>query len=306
MKYEKVIIFLLILFSISYYIEFELYPMISNNLKMYLLMGLMWVPTLTVIIVNKLFFNEKVFTKEYGFRINFSKWLVIGAIIPLILILLTILVSLQILGVSLGSYKDFLLNISNIEEVKEIPETVLLVSTLLNGLFIGLSLNAFFAFGEEFAWRGFLQKELEGIGFWKSSFFIGIIWGLWHAGLIYHGYNFPNHPKIGIVFMTIGCAFFGIILSFFRKKSGSVITPALAHGVFNAFAGLTIVFINIKPNLKLIGHTVNYHELVTGVFGLIGIGVYLLVCIFLIITDKKPESIEYEEDILTNEKYMDY
>ena len=40
-------------------------------------------------------------------------------------------------------------------------------------LIAGVTVNAVAGFGEELGWRGFLQKELAFLGFWRSSLLIG-------------------------------------------------------------------------------------------------------------------------------------
>jgi membrane protease YdiL (CAAX protease family) len=65
---------------------------------------------------------------------------------------------------------------------------------VLQALIAGVTINAVSGFGEELGWRGFLQRELVHLGFWKSSICVGLIWGLWHAPLILQGHNHPSHP----------------------------------------------------------------------------------------------------------------
>jgi membrane protease YdiL (CAAX protease family) len=61
--------------------------------------------------------------------------------------------------------------------------------SLIQGLFAGITINAVAGFGEELGWRGFLLREFDYMGFWKSSAIIGVIWGIWHAPLILQGHN---------------------------------------------------------------------------------------------------------------------
>jgi membrane protease YdiL (CAAX protease family) len=74
------------------------------------------------------------------------------------------------------------------------PILLMLILTLL----AGLTINTLFAFGEEIGWRGSLQKELSHLGFWKFSFLIRLIWGIWRSPLIIQGYNYPQHPSSGL------------------------------------------------------------------------------------------------------------
>ena len=93
--------------------------------------------------------------------------------------------------------------------------------SLLSGLLMGVTLNAFFAFGEEIAWRGFLMKEFKGKKFLTVALWIGVIWGLWHAPIILNGHNYPQHPVAGVFMMVAFCLLLTPMLMYFRQKSGS-------------------------------------------------------------------------------------
>jgi len=124
---------------------------------------------------------------------------------------------------------------------------VLPLVILAQVLFAGVTINAVAAFGEELGWRGFLLKELAPLGFWRSSFIVGIIWGLWHWPLIAHGYNYPGHPVAGPLMMTLLTTLLAPLLSYFRWRGGSVFVPAVFHGTFNAAASLAIVLRKGNP-----------------------------------------------------------
>jgi membrane protease YdiL (CAAX protease family) len=136
---------------------------------------------------------------------------------------------------------------------------------LISALFAGPTINAVAAFGEELGWRGFLQRELLPMGFWRSSMLIGVVWGLWHAPLIAQGHNYPDHPWIGIGMMTLFCTLWAPILGWLRLRSGSVIAATIAHGAINASAGL--------PLLVILGGD----DLSVGLTGAAGMAVALLV-----------------------------
>ena len=62
------------------------------------------------------------------------------------------------------------------------------------------ALNAIFSFGEEWGWRGFLSKALA-VRPMAGTPLDGSAVGL--SPVILLGYNYPSHPKIGIILMTI-------------------------------------------------------------------------------------------------------
>jgi len=88
-------------------------------------------------------------------------------------------------------------------------------------------------FGEEFGWRGFLQRELVRLGKIRGVALVGFIWGLWHAPVIAMGHNYPGYPVAGIFLMTVYCVLLGFILGLAVMKSKSVWLAAYLHGVNN-------------------------------------------------------------------------
>ena len=112
---------------------------------------------------------------------------------------------------------------------------------LIQGLLAGPTLNAVAGFGEELGWRGFLDRELSDLGFWRSSWLIGAIWGLWHAPLILFGHNYPEHPEAGVVMMVVFCLLWSPLFSYVRKKAASVVAAAVLHGSINATVGVALM-----------------------------------------------------------------
>jgi len=94
--------------------------------------------------------------------------------------------------------------------------------------------------GEEILFRGYIQSRLNE-AFGRSYRFFGVNWG-W--GLVFTSLLFgfwhvlaPFNPILGKFdlmwphgFWTF---FLGLILGFIREKSGSVVAPAILHGVVN-------------------------------------------------------------------------
>jgi len=135
------------------------------------------------------------------------------------------------------------------------PETVggihvsPLVSVSVVGILAGPTLNAVYAVGEEVGWRGFLLYELRGLGFWRASAGIGIVWGLWHTPLILQGYNYPGYPIIGIGMMVVFTALQTPLLVFVRLKANSVFASAVFHGTLNGLGTLTVIAVTGGNNL---------------------------------------------------------
>ena len=98
-------------------------------------------------------------------------------------------------------------------------------------------------FGEEFGWRGYLQKRLFPARPVLSAVGTGIIWGYWHFPAAIRGYGYPDHPVIGALIMY---PIFGIVLSIIYgwlvQKTGSIWSSSVAHAANNAVGGgLTVM-----------------------------------------------------------------
>jgi membrane protease YdiL (CAAX protease family) len=121
-------------------------------------------------------------------------------------------------------------------------------------LIAGPTVNAFFAFGEEIGWRGFLQRELAHLGFWKLSLLTGLIWGIWHTPLILQGLNYPEHPLAGVGMMIAFTTLLSPLFAYVRTRTKSVIGAAIMHGSLNAVAGISVAFVKGGSDL-LVGLT---------------------------------------------------
>lgn len=108
---------------------------------------------------------------------------------------------------------------------------------------VGAIFNALPSAGEELGWRGYLYPALtQRLGFAWAVVVGGAIWGLWHAPLIMAGYNFGLFGLPGVALMTASCIGLGAWFAYLYGATGSIWVPALAHGLFNAAAGTTLLF----------------------------------------------------------------
>ncbi len=123
---------------------------------------------------------------------------------------------------------------------------VLVAIQLVSAALVAPFINVLFTLGEELGWRGFLLPKLMPLGQWKAILISGAIWGFWHAPTtLFHGYNFPQHPYLGVLMMIVGCTLLGTIISWLYLNTRSPWVAALAHGSFNASPGLALFF--LKP-----------------------------------------------------------
>lgn len=122
-----------------------------------------------------------------------------------------------------------------------LPAAVLLASSAVQALVAGFTINAVFAFGEEYGWRGVLADELRPLGTVRANLVTGLLWGLWHAPLIVLGHNYGEQWGWGIPLFVLVCLPFSFVLSWSRERSRSLLAPAAVHGAFNGFVGVYLI-----------------------------------------------------------------
>jgi len=254
----------------------------------------MFVPMLVALLLQKGVYREPV-KEPLGISFRLNRWFLVAWLLPPVIALATFGVSLLLPGLEYspqmqGLFERFapLFTPEQMQQFKEhVAGTPLstVVLALFGGLLAGITVNAVAGFGEELGWRGFLQRELAFLGFWRSSLLIGFVWGLWHAPLILQGHNYPQHPVAGVLMMTLMCVLLAPIFGYIRVKARSVIAAAIVHGTFNATYGLSIVLVR------------GGSDLTTGVTGLSGFLVLGAVILILWRHDPNPA----RSDVRTND-----
>ncbi len=279
-------IFIGLAFFISYAMAFPfLFGGLRNDSVAFVTLAsaYMFVPALCVLIVKKFYLKEKIANDlMISFRLN--RWFLVAWFLMPVLSMLAFGISLLFPDVTYtpdmgGYFSRFASKMSpqQIEAAKEslraFPLPPLLFSAL-QGMLAGVSINVLFAFGEELAWRGFLLKSFTKMRFFKASFLIGCIWGLWHAPLILMGHNYPEHPRIGVLMMIAWCILLSPIFVYITIKAKSVIASSIMHGTLNGTAGLSILLI------------AGGNDLTTGITGFSGIIALVFANLFLFIYDR--------------------
>ena len=246
----------------------------------------MFVPMTVALIVQKWLFKAPI---KKPLRINFkpNRWFVVAWLLPPAIALAAIGVSLLLPGVTFTTSVEPLLERfssvltpEQVEQMRAQSESLPIHPfwlALLQGLIAGPTINAVAAFGEEVGWRGLLQTDLAGFGFWKSSITIGVIWGFWHAPLILQGHNYPQHPWAGVFMMTAFTVLLSPLMAYITIKANSVIAAAIFHGTLNATAGLPLIVVNGGSDLTV------------GVTGLAGLVVLLAANMGLFFFQRRAE-----------------
>lgn len=235
------------------------------------LVAYMFTPCLAAVILAR---REGVPLREaLGLRAKKTWWWVGALGFPPVLAAVTAAASLLIPGASFSpEMAGMIERYADLIPPEQLPELqaqllalpspwILIPVAVTQGIVAGATVNAAAAFGEEAGWRGWLYRELRPLGFWRSSLVVGTLWGLWHAPLILQGYNYPAHPMAGVGMMTAMCIGLSPAMTLLRDKTDSVGSAAVFHGVFNATATLSLLYV------------VGGSDLTVGVTGAAGLGV---------------------------------
>jgi membrane protease YdiL (CAAX protease family) len=270
---KKSLIFLSITFLLSWPIAFLCFALGGTTfspLWMVMAIYFMFTPMIGAAITQKLIFKDAI-CGPLGVSFKLNRWFVIGLVLPPFLVVISTGISLLLPNVSFthdplaSNIFTFFGNTLPAERLSGLKESAATMPVhpfflaLLGGTLAGLTVNGLAGFGEELGWRGLFQVETAGLGFWKSSWLVGIVWGIWHAPFIIFGYNYPGHPIAGVFMMILLTLSLTPIIGYIRIRSKSVIAASIMHGSLNGTA--------IAPAIVLIGGD----SLLVGITGMAGI-----------------------------------
>ncbi len=255
---RKILLFLGITFALDWLLA-GLFAAFGGGLdniaaaRVFLLVGVlyMFMPMVSAILVQRIY--REPIKGPLGISFKLNKWWLVAWLLPPTIALLTFVVSLAFPDVHFspdmsGILERFraLVPPDQLAEMQEMVSQALpahVILLLVQALIAGATINAVAGFGEELGWRGFLLRELAPLGFWRSSIAIGLIWGIWHAPIILMGHNYPQHPRLGVLMMTVWTLLLSPVFSYIRLQAQSVIAAAILHGTLNATYGLAIVYV---------------------------------------------------------------
>jgi membrane protease YdiL (CAAX protease family) len=263
---KKLSLYLIFTFGISWSLVIG-YSIAGGNLSpmstefFLMALGFMLTPMISVILVEKLVFKNRL-RSVYPINLRWNRWWLIAWLSPLAIALAAFGAGLLVPGVEFSSGMEGMFdrfsNILTPEQLEQMRNTPMPVHpfflSIAQGLIAGITINALAGFGEELGWRGLMLNELSHMGFWKTSWITGLVWGVWHAPVIMMGHNYPDHPMAGVVMMIIFCLLFSPFFTLVALRSGSIIAVAVLHGSFNALSGVAVLLLKGGNDL-LIGTT---------------------------------------------------
>lgn len=252
----------------------------TDNLKLYSLCAAiyMFFPLVCALVIQIIKKEKLGSTGLLKFKIRWS-WLV-AWLLPVVIVAATIIVNSLLDGCELKFHMPPIPGMENLspEEMAKISAMqnpkVIIITTLVSGLFAGITINAIAAFGEEYGWRNYLVSLLKGRNFWVACLFIGVVWGFWHFPIILMGHNYFVHRTAGVFMMVAMCLVMTPIELYLVLKAKSVYPAAIFHGTVNAMAGATMLFIS------------GGSDLINGVAGLSGIITMAVVTLILFVYDR--------------------
>ena len=202
----------------------------------------MFTPMLSAVIVQKLARRPIVGPDGLGFRLGRLRYWVLAPAGCAILIILATPMSFLITPSLMASGSEVVTNTGRLRLPAEdlgLTLTLLLAFTLT--LLVGPVLNLPIFLGEEVGWRGFMNPRLIALGGRRGLVVGGAIWAFWHVPVILLGHNYPAHPWLGLLVWVPICVCLNILLEVARQRGGSIVPPALAHGIINQTAMLMLV-----------------------------------------------------------------
>ncbi len=145
----------------------------------------MLIPAATAILLQK-YYNKEPVKKPLLISFRINRWFFIALLTPILLVAVSLLISLLFPGVSFSSSAEGLRALYSssmsladaeliMEQLNSIPQSTFILVMFLQGLIAGCTINAFFAFGEELGWRGYMLRHLSRFSFMKVSLFTGFI-----------------------------------------------------------------------------------------------------------------------------------
>lgn len=123
-------------------------------------------------------------------------------------------------------------------------------SATTQAVVVFLTYALFVGFGEEILYRGYMQSRLNeafgkpytffAVPFGWGAILTALLFGLTHVGVLRWILGLSTEVTLAWGFWTF---FGGLVFGFVREKSGSILAPALLHGLPQAIASAAMLFL---------------------------------------------------------------
>lgn len=164
---------------------------------------------------------------DIGWRVPHVRWFAIAWAVP-------------VLVAAAGGIVALITRIQPFHLIQGIPIAAAVVGALVAGPFV----TSLFTVGEEIGWRGHLLLRLLPLGSGRAAIITGVIWGLWHAPVIWlYGYNYPGHGHIGAIYFCLFTVPTGVFVAWLRLRTGSIWPGTFAHSSINTAAGFPVLLL---------------------------------------------------------------
>jgi membrane protease YdiL (CAAX protease family) len=241
--------FLVIAFAISWplFLAPLLFPGLDSNVRLFAIQGVwalaMWGPGIAALVAT-LAVAKQSFTSLRLNTLGLRRYYLWAWLLPPVMVVFSGLLTMLLRTGRLDIEFKFMQQMMS-QAGTQLPVStgMLVLIQIVQALLLAPLINIVFTMGEELGWRGFLLPRLMPLGQWKALLISGTIWGVWHAPVIAQGYNYPDHPILGILLMTVFCTLFGIIIGWMYLNTRSPWVAALGHASLNAWAGLPFFFL---------------------------------------------------------------
>jgi len=241
-------------------------------------LALMWMPAVAAIIM-RLLSGEGLFKGLKWNPLKAWKFILMAAFLPFTIEIVSLVFTLGLHGAELKEgflqLKDGHISVNGTALLfgASLQPWYIFIPNYLLSYFTGvLFYSLLFAFGEEYGWRGYLQKQWAPVNSRVSGFIaIGIIWGFWHLPGVLLGHNFPDYKLIGgLLLMPLICVGFSIVFGTAFNKNYVIWVPAVFHGAVNISSEIT--------NTALVEESIHnplYDSIWIGLWVLTGVFFYL-------------------------------
>ena len=220
----------------------------------------MFIPAISAFAVRKWVTKEGFATANLC-RGPIKPYLLVWMAVPSLFALIYGVTTLLGFGKFEPDFSNIIRNLPPLPPGKTLPPPEVLIGSIgFASLTVGVLITSIFTFGEEFGWTGYLLPALAPLGKWQAIILYGAIWGVWHAPLVWGGFNYPGHPIAGMILMCLFTISIGITQYFLLERYRSVYLTSVLHGCVNSQGR------GIWPMLFT-----QIHPILGGLVGLIGI-----------------------------------